>query len=260
MRAVSQLMASSLADTLRLTPLLMPALLGFVATAALAVMVAAVLPRTAGTALGLLIVFAGGSYFTLQTYALALRAKQAAPPVPQQALLKKLHRQILAVWAGYLGWWLVFASVLTLVAFLIKMADTNLVWLVSWVPEGPGRGLALLGILIGVRAVFFWMFETQNAFLGLAKMSGGRDMAFARSLIAGQGLGVALALFIAALPLLAAASFFGVLDLFTLNALGMTFVTNLPPSIAVFLGLILGYSFVLSVFVRLNAFLGARHR
>ena len=83
---------------------------------------------------------------------------------------------------------------------------------------------------------------------------------FARSFIYGQRVPIFFALLISALPLIAAGTFFGVLDLFTINGLGLTFVTALPLPTALFLGSILGYTFILSVFVRTNAYLSALKR
>ena len=262
---IGTLVADSLRDTVRFLPALAPALLGFVATAALAVMFS-LIPGAFGGGLCALILLLGGSYFTLQAYGLALGAKQGGGDGGDgrdgdggsPLTLGALHTQIMAVWAGYVGWWLLFASVLAILSFGLHIADANLVWLVQWlVPAGPAQGLALLLILLALRGVFFWFFETSNAFLGVAKMTGGRDILFARSFIYGQRVPMFCALLIAALPLIAAGTFYGVLDLFTINGLGLDFVISLPLPTALFLGLILGYSFILSLFIRTNAYLSA---
>ena len=251
-----KLLANSLADTIRFSPALAPALLGFVATASLAVMTS-LFPGSIGDFLAFLVLLLGGSYFTLQTYGLALRLKQGKPRLPQQRLISQLHTQIGAVWLGYVGWWLLFTCVLTLLSFVISIADANLVRLVAWLPEGPIQGLVLLTFLIAIRGALFWVFETSNAFLGVAKMTGGRDILFARSFIYGRRIPVFFALLIATLPLIAAGTFFGAFDLFTINGLGLSFVVSLPLVTSIFLGLILGYTFILSVFIRTNAYLSA---
>ena len=251
------LLARALIDTLRLSGALYPALLGFVATGALAVM-ASVIPEPAGGLLAFLILVLGGTYFTLQSYGFALAAKRGEFPPKKIEQMQDLHRQILAVWLGYAGWWILFASVLAAVNYALKIADQNISWLVSFLPEvGIWRGLGVLFLLLLIRGMFFWLFETSNAFLGVSKMSGGRDVLFARSFVHGRRLTLFFSLLIAALPLLVAGGLFQVFDLFTINGLGLNFVLSLPLTVAGFLGLILGYCFVLSVFIRTHAFLDA---
>ena len=242
-------------DTLRFSASLYPPLFGFVATGALAVMTS-LIPGWVGMICTYLVLLLGSSYFTLQTYGLSLILHRRSLESAGSQQIGLLHRQILPVWMGYVGWWILFVGVLAVVSYGLKLADSNVTWMLSFLPdEGLWRGIAALLLLLSIRGVLFWFFETNHAFLGLAKMSGSRGIVFAHSLTYGQRKSLFLSLLVAILPLLMAGTIFDAIKVFSINGLGLGFILNLPLPVTGFLGFILGYCFVLSVFIRTRAFL-----